>query len=101
LKPSTPEAERVLEGYLREMSLPQANAAAPMLVLYGGKDTLVSQEWTDGAIAAGCARGDSIQPILQPEAGHADIDGAAAFAWLSDRFAGEPALDYCPVLDEP
>lgn len=101
LKPSTPEAERALEGYLREMSLPQTRAAAPMLVLYGGKDTLVSQAWTDGAVAAGCASGDSIQSVLQPEAGHADIDGAAAFPWLNDRFAGEPAVSYCPPPAAP
>ncbi|MDJ0395626.1 lipase family protein [Rhodococcus sp. G-MC3] len=101
LEPSTPEAERALEGYLREMSVPQAPATAPMLVMYGGKDTLVSQPWTDGAIAAGCARGDSIQPVLQPEAGHAGIDGAAAFPWLTDRFAGVPATSYCPALPAP
>lgn len=101
LKPSTPEAQSALEGYLREMSLPQEKAAAPMLVLYAGKDTLVSQAWTDGAVAAGCARGDSIQSVLQPDAGHADIDGAAAFSWLSDRFSGSPAISFCPVLDQP
>lgn len=101
LKPSTPEAESALEGYLREMSVPQAPAAAPMLVLYGGKDTLVSQVWTDGAIAAGCVRGDSIQSVLQPDAGHADIDGAAAFPWLTDRFAGVPATSYCPAPPAP
>lgn len=101
LKPSTPEAEAALEGYLREMSLPQEKATAPMLVLYGGKDTLVSQAWTDGAVAAGCARGDSIQSVLQPDAGHADIDGAAAFPWLADRFAGQPATSYCPEIPTP
>lgn len=101
LRPSTPEAEQVLESYLREMSLPLGPAAAPMLVLYGGEDTLITQAWTDGAVAAGCAVGDSIQSVLQPEAGHADIDGAAAFPWLSDRFAGVPAVSYCPVNTGP
>ncbi len=97
LKPATPEAELALEGYLREMSLPLGPAAAPMLVLYGGKDTLVSQTWTDAAVAAACTSGDSIQAVLQPDAGHADIDGATAFPWLNDRFAGIPAISYCPV----
>jgi acetyl esterase/lipase len=101
LKPSTPAAQQALEGYLREMSLPLAPAAAPMLVLYGGQDTLITQSWTDGAVAAGCALGDSIQSVLQPEAGHADIDGAAAFPWLSDRFAGVPAISYCPQIPGP
>lgn len=97
LRPATPEATAVLEDYLREMSLPKSPAAAPMLVIYGGQDTLISQPWTDAAIAAGCGSGDSIQSVLQPNSGHADIDGAAAFGWLNDRFAGTPAVNFCPA----
>ena len=97
LRPATPEATAILEGYLREMSLPKSPAAAPMLVIYGGLDTLISQPWTDAAIAAGCASGDTIQYVLQPNSGHADIDGAAAFGWLDDRFAGTEAVNFCPV----
>lgn len=97
LRPATPEATAVLEGYLREMSLPKSPAAAPMLVIYGGEDTLISQAWTDTAIGAGCAAGDTIQYVLQPNSGHADIDGAAAFGWLGDRFAGTEAVNFCPV----
>ena len=97
LRPATPQATAVLEGYLREMSLPTSRAAAPMLIIYGGKDTLISQAWTDAAIAAGCADGDTIQYVLQPNSGHADIDGAAAFGWLQDRFAGNEAVNFCPA----
>lgn len=97
LRPATPEATAVLEGYLREMSLPKSPAAAPMLVIYGGEDTLISQAWTDTAIGAGCAAGDTIQYVLQPNSGHADIDGAAAFGWLGDRFAGTEAVNFCPA----
>ena len=97
LRPATPQATAVLEGYLREMSLPTGPAAAPMLIVYGGKDTLISQAWTDAAIAAGCADGDTIQYVLQPNSGHADIDGAAAFGWLQDRFAGNEAVNFCPA----
>ncbi|WP_230592659.1 lipase family protein [Rhodococcoides fascians] len=97
LRPATPEATATLEGYLREMSLPKSPASAPMLVIYGGKDTLISQPWTDAAIAAGCGNGDSIQYVLQPNSGHADIDGAAAFGWLADRFAGTEAVSFCPA----
>lgn len=68
-----------------------------MLVIYGGEDTLISQAWTDTAIGAGCAAGDTIQYVLQPNSGHADIDGAAAFGWLGDRFAGTEAVNFCPV----
>lgn len=97
LRPATPQATAVLEGYLREMSLPTSRAAAPMLIIYGGKDTLISQAWTDAAIAASCADGDTIQYVLQPNSGHADIDGAAAFGWLQDRFAGNEAVNFCPA----
>ncbi|RMB77402.1 lipase [Rhodococcus sp. SBT000017] len=96
LRPATPEATAKLADYLREMSLPMSRATAPMLVVYGGKDTLISQSWTESAIAAGCANGDTIQYVLQPNSGHADIDGAAAFGWLGDRFAGTDAISFCP-----
>ncbi|WP_072806223.1 lipase family protein [Rhodococcoides yunnanense] len=101
LRPSTPEATRALEAYLREMSLPTAPASAPMLVIYGGRDSLISQAWTDRAIAAGCESGESIQSVLQPDAGHADVDGAAAFPWIEERFDGAPAISYCPAPPQP
>ncbi|MBY6413782.1 lipase [Rhodococcus sp. BP-252] len=101
LRPATPEAERALEGYLREMSLPKTRSAAPMLVIYGGQDSLITQSWTDGAIAAACAAGDTVESLLQPNAGHADIDGAAAFSWITARFAGTPAVSTCPAPPQP
>lgn len=101
LRPATPEATRALEGYLREMSLPRAAASAPMLVIYGGQDSLISQPWTDNAIGAACASGDTLQSLLQPAAGHADIDGAAAFPWITERFSGVPALSSCPAPPQP
>ncbi len=41
LRPSSQAATDTLRGYLQKMSLPQKVAAAPMLVIYGGKDAFI------------------------------------------------------------
>ncbi len=99
LRPATPGAADLLRGYLRKMSLPKVGAAAPMLVVYGGRDQLVSQPWTDRALDEACALGDNVTFLLQPDKGHDDIDGAMAFGWIKERFDGVPVENGC-VLRE-
>ena len=95
LRPSTPEAVDTLRSYLQKMSLPQGPAAAPMLVIYGGKDNLVPSPWTDRALTAACGMGDIIDILTQPDKGHTDIDVSSAFGWINNRFKGEPAPNSC------
>lgn len=104
LRPSTPQAVDTLRGHLQKMSLPQRPAVAPMMVLYGGSDSLVLPAWTDQALAAACGMGDVIDIRLQPEKGHSGIDVSAAFGWVNARFRGEPAPNSCsgvPVAPPP
>lgn len=101
VRPSDPEAAEALRLRLQSMSLPRVPAAAPMLVVYGGQDQLVPPVWTDRALDEACRRGDVIQIELQPDKGHADVDGASAFPWISQRFAGEPAPNDCPAFIGP
>ena len=66
-----------------------------MLVLYGGQDTLLPPDWTNKALSAACRLGDVIDIMFQPTKGHADIDVAASFDWIKDRFDGLPVPDSC------
>jgi pimeloyl-ACP methyl ester carboxylesterase len=104
LKPSSPEAVETLRGYLQRMGLPQRQALAPMLVIYGGKDDLVLPDWTDSALRAACGMGDVIEIQFQPEKGHSDLDVSLAFSWINDRFKDRPAPNSCDAfaaLEEP
>jgi len=95
LRPSTPQAVDTLRDYLQKMSLPQGPTAAPMLVIYGGKDNLVPSPWTDRALTAACGMGDVIDIQAQPDKGHSDIDVSSAFGWINDRFRDVPAPNSC------
>jgi hypothetical protein len=71
-----------------------------MLVLYGGRDALIPQAWTERALAAACKMGDIVQIQLQPDKGHGEIDPTLAYGWIADRFSGAPALDSCASFTE-
>ncbi|SEH91023.1 Secretory lipase [Mycolicibacterium rutilum] len=101
LRPATPEAQAVLEAYLRERSLPRQPATAPMMVAFGGKDELLPESWTRRALTAACAMGDVIDIQFQPDRGHHDLDVSLTFAWLAARFAGLPATDTCAEFTAP
>jgi pimeloyl-ACP methyl ester carboxylesterase len=111
LRPSDPQAAESLRARLQAMSLPKVPATAPMLIVYGGQDQLVPPVWTDRALDEACRKGDVIQIELQPDRGHADVDGGSAFPWINQRFADEPTRNDClafigpveptPVLDAP
>ncbi len=95
LVPATPAATARLAQLLSARSLPKAKASAPMLVLYGGKDQLVTPAWTTAALARACRRGDDVQYLLDPDKGHDDVDTAPALGWLANRFNGAPIGSSC------
>lgn len=102
--PISVDATDELRRRLQRMSLPRQPATAPLLVVYGGQDQLVPPTWTDRALQAACQLGDVIQIELQPDKGHADVDGATAFGWINERFAGDPPRNDCesfPVAPDP
>jgi pimeloyl-ACP methyl ester carboxylesterase len=103
LRPSSPAAVETLRGYLEKSTLPQGPTAAPMLVMYGGNDSLIPPAWTNQALDKACQMGDVIQIQLEPDKGAADIDASAADEWINARFNGDPAQDDCPsvVADHP
>ncbi|MHA7664294.1 lipase [Mycolicibacterium sp. HS_4_1] len=87
LGPTTPAATDALRGYLRKTTLPQAPAAAPLLITPGPPDGLVPPEQTAAAVERACAMGDVID-YVQP-------DEADALGWITDRFNGVPAPNTC------
>lgn len=101
LRPSTDEATNRLRDYLAQMSLPKVQAAAPMLVLFGELDKVVSPAWTDAAVRQACSMGDVIEAYVAPGKGHDDIDGSVALGWVKQRFAGVDANNSCDVQDGP
>lgn len=60
LQPSSPQAEQSVTDLLRGMALPQRRASAPMLVMCGGSDTYINQNWTRAAIDRACEMGSRI-----------------------------------------
>lgn len=95
LRPATPTATDALRADLRRMALPAGRAAAPMLVVHGAKDQLVDSQWTVDAVNDACRRGDTVENYVLPDAGHDDIDGSIAVAWIQARFQNAPPLNTC------
>ena len=101
LRPASPQAVADLRNYLQMMGLPIAPAAAPMIVVYGGTDSVIPPAWIDRALTAACAMNDVIDIQLQPANGHDDIDLAPALDWVKNRFQGDPAPDSCAPPPAP
>lgn len=98
LTPSSTAATDALTELLARRSLPVRRAAAPILVLYGGRDQLVTPQWTTDAVVRACRLGDTIQSVLQPDRGHADIDISIATSWLQNRFNNRAVVNDCGRL---
>jgi Secretory lipase len=95
LRPDSPDAVELLRGFLNKSTLPQGPTAAPMLVIFSGRDPVIPREWTDQALGRACAMGDVIQIQFRPDETAGDIDIANALGWMSDRVQGSAAPDDC------
>ena len=94
--PASPQAAERVRRLLSGWAVGRKPLAAPLLVVYAGKDTFIDTEWTTGAVAAACALGGPVEADLQADKGHGDVDLAARVQWLADRFAGTPTTGNCP-----
>lgn len=92
LQPASEDALATLRGFLKKITLPQAPAQAPMMVLYSDTDPRAPAAWTDRALDAACRLGDTITIQKEPQAQPASD---AQLAWIADRFAGRPAPNDC------
>ncbi|KLI09535.1 hypothetical protein ACT17_28995 [Mycolicibacterium conceptionense] len=98
LRPAGPEALKTLRGYLQKTNLPQGPTAAPMYVIYAGRDAVVPAASTERALAEACKMGDGIQIAFWPESTREQVEPVAALGWLNDRMKSIPAANDCPAF---
>jgi len=95
--PATAQAAGDLQRWLSEAALPQRRASSPMYLAYGGRDQTLLPSWTAAAAERACQLGDTVETVVQPNAGHEDLDVFdRSVQWIADRFAQEPAPNSCP-----
>lgn len=98
--PSTSEDTENLRGWLQERALPRQPSAGPLFVAVGTEDQLVLPQWTQYAVTRACEMGDVVEFHINEGERHADARAVpAAVDWVTDRFAGLPAPNTCPVGD--
>ena len=96
---ANPESTPPWPALLEANSAGRVRTPAPILLVQGGKDTLVFPVFTDELVQRLCAVGDTVALEPFPEAGHVDgepASAAAVAAWTAERFAGKPAPNSCP-----
>jgi dienelactone hydrolase len=93
--PANPQAAERIRQLLSAWAVGHEPLAAPLLVVYAGKDEFIDPQWTTAAVARACAQGGTVEAELQPDKGHGDVDIAARVQWLADRFAGTPTAGTC------
>ncbi|OCB54100.1 hypothetical protein A5722_21035 [Mycobacterium vulneris] len=98
LRPAGPEALTTLRGYLQKTNLPQGPTAAPMYVIYAGRDAVVPAASTERALTKACKMGDGIQIAFWPDATRDAAEPVAALGWLDDRMKSIPAANDCQAF---
>jgi S-formylglutathione hydrolase FrmB len=98
LKPASEGALATLRGYLQKTTLPQGPTAAPMYVIYGGRDPTIPAAWTERAVGRACQMGDVIQIAEWPDKSHSDINPLAAVGWIADRLKSNPSANDCAAF---
>jgi pimeloyl-ACP methyl ester carboxylesterase len=94
-KPSSAAAADRLRQRLASYALPQQPTKIPLLAIYGGSDQTVPPEWTEIAMGRACALRDTVLRIRMEGQGHELDPGALLGQWITDRFAGVPAVGNC------
>lgn len=92
LRPATPKALNLLQGYLRKTTLPQGPAKLPMLVAFSDDDPLIPVAWTQRALVRACQMGDAITIREQPSP---TLTDPLVLEWMADRAADRPMVDDC------
>ena len=88
-----------LRDALRRVALPQQPLSGPMLVVTGGRDSLILPHWVEFAVSQSCELGGRVDYLEVPGADHRNIlwaSGQVVTHWIAARFAGLPASSNCP-----
>ena len=103
LTPATRRDAELLRDALRKVALPQRPLEEPMLVITGGRDALVLQDWVHSAVNDSCAMGGQIEYVVIPDATHRSIlwkSGDAVHQWIADRSVGVSVPSSCPAIQQ-
>ena len=96
VRPESTAATDDLAAKLRGWALPQRRLSAPILVVNGAKDALISPEWVDAAVSRACNRGAVVKHVVQPESTHTTVTlDDDSSKWVAARFRGEKAPSTC------
>lgn len=98
LRPAGPEALTTLRGYIQKTNLPQGPTAAPMYIIYAGRDSVIPAASTERALTDACKMGDGIQIAFWPDATREAVEPVAALGWLNDRMKSIPAANDCQAF---
>ncbi len=85
-------------GIMRANTPDAMPANVPLLLVQGTADRVVRPAITDSYLRFNCARGTRVQYTQIPGGDHnasAKRGAASAVAWISERFAGQPAPNDC------
>lgn len=93
--PATSAAADRLRELLGADSLPTRRTAAPMLVVFGEQDPIMSSEWTIEGVHQACALGDVLDVRRMPGQGHDVSPPMNPADWIRDRLSGIPPADSC------
>jgi hypothetical protein len=95
VRPIDQAASDRLVNALRRTALPQRELSAPMIVVNGRLDQLLSPTWINQSVAESCAMGSSVTHVEKKKEGHAISPDESLIKWLTARFRGEPVPNGC------
>jgi pimeloyl-ACP methyl ester carboxylesterase len=96
VNPDTEAATAALRQALQSIALPQRRLAAPLLVINGKRDELISPSWVSYAIKQSCDTGGKVQHVEYLDAGHLIVlNDDTALKWLKKRLAGDAPESNC------
>lgn len=95
LAPSTDESADALRVLMREFAITDQPLTAPLSVVYEADDTAVDHRWTMNSINRACIAGGTVAWRLQHDDDRGGVIPPGQIDWLTDRFAGKPAVNLC------
>ncbi|WP_226995654.1 lipase family protein [Gordonia phthalatica] len=95
LVPVDDKARRRLLDIAARMDVPSRRALAPMIVYYGGRDTVADPATVHRAIRRACDSGSLIQEVSQPDRTDAEVDATPYLEWIGHRLSGDPLGRTC------
>jgi len=96
VSPANEAAADELRHALQMIALPQRPLSAPLLVINGKRDELISPSWVSYAIKQSCEAGGKVQHVEYPDAGHLIVlNDDTALKWLKKRINGDEPESNC------